>query len=215
LGIVTALKQQTRKPERVNVFIDDEFRLGLSKVLATRLRIGQELSEGDIQELLDHEEFEAAKRQAIRYISRRPHTTEEVRKKLRRKHAQDHVIERVIERLERSELVDDHSFAQAWVENRQIFRPRGSKMLRRELRKKGVATEIIEAVLSNFDDEAAAYQAAEKAYPRYRTLPREIAEQRLRAYLARRGFNFSLCRKVVETTLKNALVSVEESEETT
>jgi regulatory protein len=212
VGVVTAIQPQVRSPERVNVFIDGEFRLGLSKALAACLRIGQELSEQDIQELLNQEAFEVAYRRALRFISRRPHTTEEIRMKLSRKQAPTTVIEQVIERLRSMDLLDDHSFAQAWVENRQAFRPRGKKVLRLELRKKGISNDIIEWVLHDFDDEGAAYRAAEKAYPRYRSLPREVGEQRLLAYLARRGFNYSLCRKAVELAFDNALVSVQESE---
>lgn len=212
MGIVTALNQQTRSPGRVNVFIDGEFRLGLSKGLAGRLRVGQELSEKDIQELLDEEAFEVTYRRALQFISRRQQTTEELRMKLRRKQAQDDVIERVIERLEEIALLDDLNFAQAWVENQQAFRPRGRKVLSLELRNKGLSNDLIEEVLNGFDDEEAAYKAAEKAFPRYQALPREVAKQRFLAYLARRGFAYGLCRKVVEATLKNALVSIDESE---
>jgi regulatory protein len=212
VGIVTALKQQTRNPGRVNVFIDSEFRMGLPKVVAARLRVGQELSEDELQELLYEEAFEVAYRRALQFIGRRQHTTEEIRMKLRRKQVQDDVIEKVVERLEERTLLDDLNFAHAWVENRQVFRPRGRKVLRLELRKKGVSREHIEEVLKGFDDEEAAYRAAEKAFPRYQSLPRKVAKQRFLAYLARRGFAYGLSRKVVEATLNNALVSVEESE---
>jgi len=212
VGVVTSLKQQARNSERVNVFIDDEFRLGLTKELAARLRIGQELSDRQIEELLHQEQFEVAYRRALRQISRRPHTTEEIRMKLHRKQAPARVIEMVIERLQVAKLLDDHSFAQAWVENQQSFRPRGHKALRVELRKKGIENEIIDAVLEDFDDKEAAYRAAAKATSRYRSLPPEIGERRLLAYLARRGFSYSLCRKVVDAALKDALVSEEESE---
>lgn len=212
MGIVTALRQQARNPGRVNVFVDREFRLGLSKGLAARLRVGQELSEDEIHELLDEEAFEVTYRRALQFISRRQHTTDEIRKKLRRKQAQDDLIEKVIEMLEETALLDDLNFARAWVENRQVFRPRGKKVLRLELRKKGVSNDLIEEVLNGFDDEEAAYKAAEKAFPRYQSLPRELAEQRFLAYLARRGFDYGLCRKVADAMLKNALVSVEGSE---
>ncbi len=212
MGIVTALKQQKSNPKRVNLFVDGEFHLGISGVLAARLHIGQELSEEEIKELLEEEQVEEAYRRSLQYLSRRPHTTEEIRMKLRRKQAQENVIEKVIERLEGSGLLDDLGFAHAWVENRQAFRPRSRKVLRLEMRKKGLSPEMIEAVLNDFDDQGAAFLAVEKAYPRYRSLPREVAERRLLAFLARRGFAYGLCRKVVNSTLENALVSVEESE---
>ncbi|HUS85284.1 MAG TPA: RecX family transcriptional regulator [Anaerolineales bacterium] len=212
MGIVTALKQQPRDVARVNVYIDEQFRFGLTKVLATQLRIGQELSDQQIEELLTQEQFELAYRRALQLISRRPQTIEEIRMKLHRKQAPAQVIERVIERLLDTRLLDDFSFARAWVDNRQSFRPRGSNALRAELRQKGVASEIIEAVLADFDDEEAASRAAEKAYPRYRSLQPETAEQRMMAYLARRGFNYRLCRKAVDAIVRDAPVSEDESE---
>jgi len=212
VGIVTALKQQTRDVARVNVYIDEQFRFGLTKVLATQLRIGQELSDQQIEELLNQEESELAYRRACQLISRRPQTIEEIRMKLHRKQAPAWVIEKVIGRLLDAGLLDDLSFARAWVENRQSFRPRGSIALRAELRQKGVASEIIEAVLAGFDDEEAAFRAAEKAYPRYRPLQPEIAEQRMMAYLARRGFSYSLCRKAMDAIVRDAPVSEDESE---
>ncbi len=212
MGKVTAIKVQKRNPERVNVFIDDEFGFGLFNALAAQIKVGQELSNHQIQELLDRQALEVAYRQALRWISRRLQTIEEIRMKLRRKQAPAQVIEKVIERLQAADLVDDFSFAEAWVENRQTFRPRGRTALRNELRKKGVGNDIIDAVLVGFDDEEAAYQAAEKAYPRYRGLTAEIREQRLLAYLSRRGFSYGLCRRVVDEILKDALVSEEESE---
>ena len=212
MGRITALRQQARNPERVNLFIDDEFRLGITNVLAAQLRIGQELSEDELQALTDLEAHEVAYRRALDYISRRPHAGEEIRRKLRRRDTKEDVIEGVIERLEASQYLNDMSFAEAWVENRMLFRPRGRKMLRQELRTKGVSTEIIEEALLNVDDEYAMQLALEKALPRYQKLPRNVAERRLLAYLARRGFAYGPCRKAIRKALDVALVSVEESE---
>lgn len=212
MGRVTAIKQQARNPERVNVFLDGQFRLGISKTQAGNLRVGQELSDAEIQELLGQEAFEAAFQRALHFISRRPHTSQEMRMKLRRKPVQEQVIDKVIVQLEHSSLLDDRRFANTWVENRMAFRPRGKRLLHHELRKKGVKKEIIDEALHDFDDEQAAFRAAEKAISRYRSLPDDLARQRLLAYLARRGFTNSLCRKVVRQILQDAQVSVQESE---
>ncbi len=209
---VTGLKQQGRDRNRVNLYLDGEFRLGLTKTIAAGLRIGQELSEGELTKLIHQEAFEVALRRGYQFLSRRPHTKEEIRRKLRQRQTQEGVIDSVIERLEHSQVLDDLSFATDWVENRNTFRPRGRKMLRFELRKKGVEGDLIEQALHDFDEEKAALLAAEKAYPRYRSLPQEIAEKRLLAYLARRGFAYGLCRQVVRKTLHDAFVSVAESE---
>ena len=46
---VTALKLQARNKTRVNVFLDGSFAFGLAKNEAIRLRIGQELTEADVE----------------------------------------------------------------------------------------------------------------------------------------------------------------------
>jgi regulatory protein len=209
---ITALRHQKRNPDRVSVFLDGQFRIGLSGKLAANLQVGQELSEEDLQDLLHQEQSEAAYKRVLLWISRRPHSIQEIRRKLEQKQAQQAVINDVIERLESLDLVNDERFAEAWVENRKVFRPRARKALRLELRKKGIQDVIIDRVLEDFDEEQAAHDAAQKAIRRYRTLPRETAEQRMLAYLARRGFGYGLCRRVVTDTLDAVLVSEEESE---
>ena len=42
-GKVTALKVQKHHPNRINVYLDNEFSFGLSRITAAWLQVGQEL----------------------------------------------------------------------------------------------------------------------------------------------------------------------------
>ena len=53
------------------------------------------------------------------------------------------LVDRVIERLRRLELVDDAAFAEYWVEQRATHRPRGGRLLKQELRQKGVNQDVL------------------------------------------------------------------------
>jgi regulatory protein len=125
----------------------------------------------------------------------------------------EEVIEEVIGRLREQGLVDDRAFAEAWVENRQAFRPRSARALRYELRKKGVEREHIEAALQGFSDEAAAIKAADKAARRYQHLSEKLFRRRLAGYLARRGFRYGTVSPIVDQKWDEVRDDGDESED--
>src|ERR1051325_7824175 len=84
---------------------------------------------------------------AINFLSYRPRSEREVAMRLRKKgHAPD-LIATVLERLRKRGYVDDLEFARFWVGNRMAFSPRGPRLLRSELRQKGVSQEVVDEVL--------------------------------------------------------------------
>ena len=211
-GVITALKLQRRKKNRVNVFIDDQYRLGVQRTIAAGLKVGQELSETDIEQLKDKDEEQRAYERSLRYLSRRPHSEKEIANKLSRNRIEIHVQDRVLKRLREASLVDDVEFARVWVENRQIFRPRSGRMLTSELRGKGVSKEAIETALEGFDEAEAALTVARKACKRYGDLSEEASNRRLRQFLARRGFSYELISSTLSILMHEESGSDEESE---
>jgi regulatory protein len=208
---VTAIRLQTKNKDRVNVELDGAFGFGLAKILAVGLKVGQYLDAKSIAELQAEDEVEEGYRRAARLVARRPHSEQELRRYLQRKDISDAGQESVLERLRRVGLADDQAFAQAWVENRMAFRPRGAAALRAELRSKGISQPAIESALSELDEDEAAYQAAQKAARRYQGLDWELFHKRMRGYLARRGFHSYQIRTVVERVWRE--VTERESED--
>ena len=211
-GVITALKLQRRKKNRVNVFIDDQYQFGVHGIIAAGLKVGQELSEADIERLKDEDEDQRAYERALRYLSRRPHSEKEIANKLSRNRIEINVQDRVLMRLREVSLVDDVEFARVWVENRQTFRPRSGLMLRSELRGKGVSKEAIETALEGFDEAEAALTVARKACKRYGDLTEEASNRRLRQFLARRGFSFELISSTLSILMDEGCGSDEKSE---
>jgi len=72
----------------------------------------------------------------------------EVRRRLLFAGYQAALVEAAVERLTEQGYLDDEQFARAWVESRDRARPRGERALRLELTQKGVAREIVDAVLA-------------------------------------------------------------------
>jgi len=66
-----------------------------------------------------------------------------------------------------------------------------------ELRQKGLGDEAVNSALESVDDEALAYEAAQKRAPRYKDLEWNDFRKKLSDFLARRGFSYSVTSTTV------------------
>jgi regulatory protein len=195
--IITALKVQKRNSNRINVYIDGEFAFGLARIVAAWLRVGQALSDEKISELKAQDARETAYQNALRLLSVRDRSEAEIIERLRKKQVPEDVIPQVMERLHRSKLVDDEHFAQTWIENRTVFRPRSQRLLAYELREKGIDPTAIQEALASFDEHEAAEAAARKHAQKLQHLERREFRQKLYGFLARRGFHHETIIEVI------------------
>jgi regulatory protein len=194
---VTAIEVQKRSPNRVNVYLDGEFAFGLARIVAAWLRVGQELDEKKIEQLQAEDARERALQQAILFLSYRARSESEIRQNLRKHEIPEPVIDQTLDRLRQDGFANDNQFAKAWVENRSTFRPRSRRMLAVELRQKGLGDESVKTALESVDDEALAYEAAQKRAARYKDLEWNEFRKKLSDFLARRGFSYSVTSTVV------------------
>lgn len=195
---ITALKVQRRNPNRVNVYLDGEFAFGLSRIVAAWLRVGQTLSEDKIRSLQEEETREVAYQRGLHYLSFRPRSEAEVRRQLLEKGFDQPLIEEIIERLKAERWLGDAEFARLWTENRTTFRPRSRRLLRYELRQKGVSEDHIEEALNPLAEESElAYQAGIRYARKLTSLQPDVFRKRLMAFLARRGFSYGTIAPVV------------------
>ena len=212
MPLITDIRPQKKRQDRVNIFIDGRYALALDRLSAheARLEIGQELSEAQLTELLEKAGLDSALSVALRYLAARPRSERELRTRLRQRKIGEAVIDRTVEQLKSRGLLDDFTFAQYWVDQRVTFRPRSRRMLEMELRQKGVDGSAIDDATLDMDDEAEAYRAAQR---RARSLPTDDFDsffKKLVDHLARRGFGYATASKTARG-LWSELASVEES----
>lgn len=189
---VTALKAQKKNPQRINVFLDGQFAFGLSRLVAAWLQVGQKLTEERLAQLLQEDQIETLYQRALRYLSFRPRSEQEMNSYLISYEKDEKVRDLILERLKASGWLDDRRFAAQWVENRAAFRPRGKKALALELRQHGVQSDVIEQVVHKLDEEEMAYQAVQKILHRYKDLDKPTFRRKLYDFLMRRGFSYEV-----------------------
>jgi regulatory protein len=200
-GRITALRVQKRNRQRVNVHIDGRFAFGLAAIEAMQLKIGQQLSDAEIARLKKKDQVEVAYEFALKFLSYRPRSIDEVRRRLTEKQFDEPTVDETIARLSRAGLLDDTAFARFWLENRDAFKPRSKRALRYELRQKGVANSVIDATLAGYEENDAAYRAALNRVQKLARRPDQdfdVIRRKLLAFLNRRGFSYSVARDAVE-----------------
>jgi len=208
-GRITALRFQQRNRERVSLFIDDEFAMGLPAIEAAHLRVGQTLSAAEIERLVQVAAQQRLLERALDFLSYRPRSIDEVQRRLREDGIDDQELAVIIGRLQALGYLDDRAFARWWAENRAEFSPRGPYAIRHELRVKGVADEIIDEVVEHVaqqEDE----QVMNVARGRARRLAREEEagfRRKLAAFLLRRGFSYDAVMSAVEQAWREIVAS--------
>jgi len=196
---ITAIGAQKRGGERVSIFLNGSFAFSLEREVVEEhgLHLGQVLSDSQVEKLAVAERFGRCLNAALRLLSYRPRSEAEIRTRLSRRFDSE-TIEGVILQLRAGQKIDDIAFATFWREERESFSPRGKRLIRVELRHKGIDPEVIDEVLDGIDDEESAYRAAQK---RGRILVKEDYQtfrQKLGAFLRRRGFSYEVVSRTTE-----------------
>jgi regulatory protein len=197
-GEITGLKVQKKNPDRVSVYLDGRFAFGLPAIVAARLKVGQTLSDAEIEALQVEGNEEKEYNRALDYLSYRPRSRREIELYLQKRGVPETQIEAIAGRLERAGLLDDEAFARFWVENRERFRPRGLRALRYELRNKGVSDEIINLALESVDAQESAYRSAAKKARQLSGQDQRTFYRKMIAFLSRRGFAYEVAREATD-----------------
>ena len=185
--------------KRANLFLDGKFAFSVDKekVVQEGLKVGLELSSDRLDKLMTSLNLGRCVDAAYRYLSYRPRSEAELRERLQRRGFPMVHIEQALNKLKEQGLLDDVSFARFWAENRATFRPRSRGMTRNELRKKGIAEDIIVQAVSEIDEAESAYRAATAKARRLTRLDYPEFRQRLGEFLRRRGFTYDIISRTV------------------
>ena len=159
---------------------------------------------------MDNDSYQLLIDYALKLISFRPRAKKELSGKLyqysiKRGISKD-ILDKVVSDLEQRNLINDQDFIAWWIDQRDTFRPKGKSLLKLELRQKGISSKDLETYFSTQKNPSSEYEKAlviaQKKYRRYEKLDKLEAKAKLSAFLARRGFEWSVIYSVIDTILK-------------
>jgi regulatory protein len=143
----------------------------------------------------------------LRLLTAAPRTRAQLADALRRRGVPDDAAELVLGRFTEVGLIDDATFASAWVESRHYGRGLGRRALAAELSRRGVDRGDIEAAVEQLSAETereTALTLVERRLPLTKG-PSEAARiKKLVAMLARKGYSAGLACSVVKEAIERA-----------
>ena len=201
---ITQIQVQKKRKNRCSIFLDEEYAFGLDQEIIFQygLKKGDVLSDQQIEAIIINEEKKRAKDRALNFLSYRDRSEKEIRTKLKNVGYEENIIDWVIGELKRLKFLDDQRFAQSYAQTQMITRPVGEYFLKRELKQKGVAEELIEQTVEKAYEEkdqfSVALELAQQRKRRYKDIDEMKARKRVSDFLLRRGFSWDVVAEVME-----------------
>lgn len=195
---ITAITPQVKDKRRCNVYVDGRFCCGLTLEVAVkyRLKVGECVSPDRLAEIQLESEKNTALDKALTHISATKKTEKQVRDFLKEKGYLPPVCDYVLEKMRGYGFINDQEYAQDYVGF--AASKKGGRLIKMELKAKGVAEEYIDEALDALDleeQESAAVRILEK-YMRGKTPSRETLVKAYR-HLLSKGFDYETAKAAI------------------
>lgn len=186
---ITKLEYQKKDPNRVNVYIDEKFAVGLdvNDLVKLGLYNGQEVEEAELSKIIGESEFGKLFNFALNFLSYRPRSEWEIRHKLKFKTKNQDLIDAVVEKLKQIGQINDEDFSKWYIDQRNTFRPKGERAISMELRRLGIKSKV--------ENNISQTELAKRALAKYHG---EKAKPKIQRFLASRGFDWETIEDVVQ-----------------
>lgn len=198
MGVITNISVQQKHKDRVNLYIDNEFYMGVSVELVYKfaLKKGMEVDNAFIDEIVAENEKSEALSKAIAYTTKNLKTEKQVKTYLFGKEYQPRTVFYVIDKLKEYKLIDDEVYSKRYLELNSG--KQGERMSRYKLKAKGIKEEDINAACDQVDVDfiESAKNVAEK-HLKNKPLTKENLSKTYR-YLLGKGFSFEQVNSVME-----------------
>lgn len=181
---ITKLEYQKKDPNRVNVYVDNKFAVGLDVNDIVKLGIynNQEISQDELNKIVAESDFGKKFNTALNFLSYRPRSEFEIRQMFRRKKLED--IEEIVEKLKKLGQINDEEFAKWYIDQRRTFRPKGKRAIEMELLRKGVKIKVESSISET--------ELAKRALEKYRGIK---TPEKISRFLASRGFDWDTIKE--------------------
>ncbi|MBE5739417.1 MAG: hypothetical protein E7349_01020 [Clostridiales bacterium] len=196
---ITDITPQVKDKRRCNIYVDGRFCCGLTleTTMKNRLKVGRIISPEKLSEIQLESEKNTAFDKALTHISATQKTEKQVRDFLSKKGYLPAVIDYVVEKLRSYDFLNDGAYAENYVGF--AAKKKGGRLIRMELRGKGIDENDIDAALETIDEEQEIQTASEilEKYMRHKTRDKETLQKAYR-YLMGKGFEYETIRAALK-----------------
>lgn len=156
------------------------------------------------------EDYLKVKNYALKLLAFRPRSVFEVRNKLssylKKKNLPENLEDKVILDLQKLNFLSDVDFAAWWIDQRKKNSIRGNKIVKLELRAKGLSSDLINEVLASGSKDEELNKALKIIEKHIVRLPKNLSafnlKIKLNNLLLRRGFEYEIIKNAIDLCLK-------------
>lgn len=153
-------------------------------------------------------DFDTLYTKTLKYLNYRPRSEKEIRDYLAKKlsviaNPDLSMIDVIIHKLKAQKFLNDLEFARMWVRSRTSYKPKGERLIRMELKQKGISQDIIDEVFMSSEvrmsnDLELAVEMLTKKKKKYEGMERQERFNKAGSMLARRGYDLDVIRKAID-----------------
>ena len=195
---ITAITPQIKDKTRCNIYVDGRFCCGLTleTTVKNRLKVGQIVSVERLAEIQLESEKSTAFDKALTHLSATRKTEKQIRAYLEGKGYLPAVVEYAVEKLRSYNFLNDGEYAEAYVES--VAKRKGGRLIRMELRQKGVSDSEIDEALNTLGEEQELSTAKAVLEKYMRGKPSDIAtQQKAYRHLMSKGFDYETAKSAL------------------
>lgn len=176
-------------------------------------------------------DFDSIYLRVLKYLNYRPRSEKEIREYLKRKLSSiviaskakqsisdeittsqaprndEALIDIIVHKLKTQKFLNDMEFARMWVRSRTSYKPKAERLVRLELKQKGISQDIIDEMFESSEtrvsnDVELAREMLEKKRKKYEGMDRQEMFNKAGSMLARRGYDLDTIRKAIDQVFR-------------
>lgn len=198
---ITSVERSKKDKKRFVVYIDGQYSFSINEEDYLRLNIYEKsvLTDAELEDIKKNILFRDAKAAAVKYVTFKLRSEGELVRKLKSEGYSDDIVQMVVEDVRSLGYINDKLYAQKYIYDRNKLKPRSSKMLKLELKSRGIPDEIIDEALDGWkvDERDVVEGLIKKRFGKY-DVSDEKTVKRIYAFLCHRGFSADIIREVLE-----------------
>lgn len=204
--VITSIEVNKNITSMAKVYVDNtvSFCLPQKRIKALDLYKDKNITPETLEFILTYEVYDAAKCSAVKYLTLKLRTSYEINQKLTELGYDEETINKVIENLIEIDYINDYQYAIKYIKEKTKLQPKSIKMLSMELSYKGISDDIINKAFEeiNLDEDNIAYNLIKKKFSKITSFD-EKTIQKMRSFLANRGFNYQQISRAISEFISN------------
>lgn len=196
---------EPRRKSLTQLYLDGEPgpKIDTEVFVLSRLKPGDEVTQEELLELVERSDARRAREKALYLLEHRAHSKRELTDKIARTASSREAAQAAADHLEEIGLIDDRAYGESYARELFLRKCFGARRVRQELARKGIDREIIDQVLSQYQEDGGEETMAgenialvlSKKYPLWRE--DEKVRRRAVAALQRLGYTYGQIQGVM------------------